>query len=163
MRVVFDTNVWLDLLYFKDPTTETLNRTLQKLNARVYISEPCYQELCTVLQYDDFWGVESNTEEIRKLVLKAATFVDTQIEDESHGFWCKDEDDIKFLQLANSVEADYLLTKDHDLLKRRNRRAILPQTLSFVVLTPSKFVASNSSINNTLNNFRNYSWSQQLK
>ena len=53
----------------------------------------------------------------------------------SEAITCRDSDDIKFLELAITANADYLITGDKDLL-------VLPQMFQFKIITPAEFINS---------------------
>ena len=52
---------------------------------------------------------------------------------------CRDEDDQKFLELARAARADYLVTKDRDLLELTRRKYA---QLAFRILTPQAFASA---------------------
>jgi hypothetical protein len=54
---------------------------------------------------------------------------------------CKDPDDQKFLELARDCHADFLVTKDRDLLVFARRKY---QYLPFLIVTPGQFAGAPS-------------------
>ena len=137
MILVLDTNVWLDWYHFKDPLTCTLIESRLVQNFKLVTNEACINELLSVLRYPHLAG-ETNEEHVKKKIKEVAQIAETQ-EQGSPRFWCKDPDDIKFLDLSHQARASHLLTKDWDLLKRKNRRALHPNTISFEIMTPDRF------------------------
>ena len=52
MRLVLDTNVWLDWLAFDDPGVAPLKVAVAEGRAEIYIDGSCAEELARVLAYD---------------------------------------------------------------------------------------------------------------
>ena len=137
MILVLDTNVWLDWYHFKDPLTCDLIESRAAQNFRLITNNACLNELLTVLRYQHLAGEETDDECVKKKIKEVAKIAETQ-EQSSPRFWCKDPDDVKFLDLSHQARASHLLTKDWDLLKRKNRRALHPNTISFEIMTPER-------------------------
>ena len=138
MILVLDTNVWLDWYHFKDPLTCDLIESRVVQNFEIVTNDACLNELLTVLRYPHLAGRETNDERVKKKIEEVAKILETQ-EQSAPLFWCKDPDDVKFLDLSHQARASHLLTKDWDLLKRKNRRALHPNTISFEIMTPERF------------------------
>lgn len=120
MRIVLDTNIWLDWFVFNDPTINTLKTWSAKPENTIVIDEACKQELISVLAYEKFQLNTSHQIEIASNVDKICETFNT--DGSSIELWCKDPADEKFLRLALDSKSDFLLTKDWDLLKRKNYR-----------------------------------------
>jgi putative PIN family toxin of toxin-antitoxin system len=138
MRVVFDTNVWIDWLYFNDIAVDPLKLLRKDKYLKILIDEQCLAELVIVLKYKHFYGSEANESHIIETVKSLCEYVDTPSLHKP-SFWCKDPDDVKFLNLAGHYRADHLITKDFDLLKRKNRRALKGEKITFSIVTPANF------------------------
>ena len=138
MILVLDTNVWLDWYHFKDPLTCDLIESRVVQNFEIVTNDACFNELLTVLRYPHLAGKETNDERVKKKIEEVAQIAEA-LEQSSPSFWCKDPDDVKFLDLSHQARASHLLTKDWDLLKRKNRRALHPNTISFEIMTPERF------------------------
>jgi putative PIN family toxin of toxin-antitoxin system len=138
MILVLDTNVWLDWYHFKDPLTCDLIESRVVQNFEIVTNDACLNELLTVLRYPHLAGKETNDERVKKKIEEVAQIAEA-LEQSSPSFWCKDPDDVKFLDLSHQARASHLLTKDWDLLKRKNRRALHPNTISFEIMTPERF------------------------
>ena len=120
MRIVLDTNIWLDWFVFNDPTINTLKTWSAKPENTIVIDEACRQELISVLAYEKF---QLNTFHQIEITSNIDKICETYNSDgASLEVWCKDHADEKFLRLALNSESDFLLTKDWDLLKRKNYR-----------------------------------------
>ena len=125
MRLVIDTNVWLDWLVFEAKELADLRAARQAGVARIVIDAPCLAELERVLAYPNI-GLDAAS--------IAATLDDVRLITESFSGEClhaqplprcQDPDDQKFLRLAAAARADCLVTRDVALLRlgRRTARA----------------------------------------
>ena len=117
MKVVLDTNVWLDILVFDDPRARRLREGFE-----IVVDEACSAELERVLAYPlGRWtlsdeGRRSCLNAFRNLArLHAGTAPAPPLPR------CADPDDQKFLALAASAGADALVTKDEALLRLTGR------------------------------------------
>ena len=137
--LVPDTNVWLDLLCFRDRTVEPLRLLAVSGALRLVINSRTRDEWRRVLGYpqlaldadrqqrllDEYAGMATSFE---------ATSLPAGAFDGSVLPRCKDPDDQMFLELARACGAEALLTRDNALLMldRRCRRvagfAVLPPT-----------------------------------
>jgi putative PIN family toxin of toxin-antitoxin system len=137
LRLVLDTNIWLDWLVFADPVVIPIRDAVAGARAAVYIDERCEAELERVLAYD--LGKHSVDAAAQAACLAACRCVSLKIEAPVPGELqvrlptCRDPDDQKFLQAALAARADFLITKDLALLELARRR------LPFRILTPQAF------------------------
>lgn len=113
--VVIDTNVWLSLLISQN------SGSLQKLltyvfnNCLLVSSEETLEELLQAREKKKllkYLKKEMITELIRIIIDKA-----TMVEIKTNVQACRDLNDDKFLDLAISAKADYIITGDKDLLE----------------------------------------------
>jgi putative PIN family toxin of toxin-antitoxin system len=138
MRLVLDSNVWLDLLVFEDPSVAPLREALKSGRAQVFVDARAMDELRRVLVYD--LGRWSMDEARQAECMGQAARLAQVIEVEPAGAAlprCSDPDDQKFLELALAAKADALLTKDQallDLARRKSRPA------PFKIITPKDLV-----------------------
>ena len=139
MKIVLDTNIWLDWLYFNDIKAKPLKTLHEKNIFEILIDEACMRELLTVLAYDRFLGLEADQTIIEKEVRKLCTLVETQTT-EAPSFWCHDPDDVKFLDLSDQHNVSHLITKDLHLLKRKNRRSLKNGHMRFSIMPLDKFL-----------------------
>lgn len=147
LRLVLDTNIWIDWLVFDDPGVAQIKAAAKAGEAEIFITEACEQELTRVLGYS-----------FRKKVLDAAAqsaclaqfrcaaqrLFDAQGKERFTAALpvCKDPDDQKFLELARDCRADFLVTKDRDLrVFARRKYAYLP----FRIVTPAQFNSARHS------------------
>lgn len=118
MKLVLDTNVWLDLLVFDDPAV----RALREGAYDIVIDAPCAAELERVLGYP--LGKWTLAPARRAASLAACLRMSRRVETGAAAAGlpdCEDPDDQKFLELAAAAGADALVTKDEALLRLRGR------------------------------------------
>jgi putative PIN family toxin of toxin-antitoxin system len=132
-EVVVDTNVLLALWLFRDPVVEALHAAFASGQLRPVRSAATDAEFAEVLARPELFSVEPE----RQLRLLAAwQAVATLTEASQVAPWtCRDPLDQKFLDLAVSAGAGWLITRDRDLLKlaRKTRRQGL------VIVTPENW------------------------
>ena len=135
MKVVLDTNVWLDWLVFDDPAVAPLRAAFDAGRLEVVIDAACEAELARVLGYR-FYG-EVLTGEKQAACLSECRRVATRVEASPSEPLpsCRDPDDQKFLQLALGAGADALVTRDEALLSLSHR------ALAFRIVKPGALLA----------------------
>lgn len=140
MRLVLDTNVWLDWLVFDDPGIKALQATVAAGNAEIVINGDCEAELLRVLGYPlQKWTLDAGRQVACITACRAvARRTETPCVIDLPA--CADCDDQKFLELAAGAGAHYLLSKDQALLVLAHRRPPLP----FHIVTPEEFTARRS-------------------
>lgn len=120
MRVVLDTNVWLDWLVFEGRQIARLRAACEAKQMQPVIDAPCLEELERVLAYREFdldaGGIRQRLDEVRALSVMhpAPAFTEALPR-------CRDRDDQKFLVLAASTSASALFTRDKALLRLAGR------------------------------------------
>jgi putative PIN family toxin of toxin-antitoxin system len=136
LRLVLDTNVWLDWLIFDDRRIAPIKAAVASGGSQVFLDTRCEEELARVLGYPR-----------RKTTLDAAAQaaclaecrrVSTGIpvvEPSQRLPQCRDPDDQKFLELALACGAHALVTRDQALLGLAGRKSEL---LPFRILTPER-------------------------
>ena len=140
LRLVLDTNVWLDWLVFDDPGLAPLRSAVSSGRAEVFIDETCAAELARVLGRKlgrrtlDATAQAAALAECRRL----ARTIEPSAE-RAELPKCRDSDDQKFLEAAAAARADVLVTKDEALLELSRRRTRPPP---FRIVTPHAFAAS---------------------
>ena len=139
-RVVLDTNVWLDWLVFDDPGIAPIRDAAGAGRVEVYIDAVCEAELA---------GVLARGFAKRVLDAKAQALCIAQCRRIAKRIGapapapagmlplCRDPDDQKFLEAALAARAEFLVTKDRELLALGKKRARVP----FLIITPAQFRA----------------------
>jgi putative PIN family toxin of toxin-antitoxin system len=141
LRLVLDTNVWLDWLVFDDPSIAQIKAAVEAKQAEVFIDAACEAELERALGYDlgkkrtlDAAGRVTCLAECRRVAQR----IDAAVPEAERTRLpaCRDPDDQKFLEAALNSRADFLLTKDRALLDLARR------ALPFRILTPGEFAGA---------------------
>lgn len=142
LRLVLDTNVWLDWLVFNDPGIAAISKVVAAQGAEIFATAACEQELMRVLTYPmrkaplDADAQAACLTQFRRMARRP--------EDAGRGDGaalprCGDADDQKFLELARDCGADFLITRDRDLLVFARHKY---QPLPFRIVTPPQFASA---------------------
>jgi len=123
MNIVFDTNVLISALVFGGNSGKTLDFCIE--NDEIYISEFITDELSGIMQ-KKFHLSHSDIVAVNELLASGFSLVkpDTRLPS-----LCRDKDDNNILQLAEYVNAHFIITGDDDLLvlkQYRNTRIVKP-------------------------------------
>lgn len=140
MRLVLDTNVWLDWLVFDDPSIAPLAAAQADGAIALCIDAACEAELACALGYRfgklllDAQAQAACLARCRALVEQGwrRRRVALRLPD------CRDPDDQKFLALALACGARALITRDRALLETGRR---WKKTLPFAIATPRAWAA----------------------
>ncbi|HXH08548.1 MAG TPA: putative toxin-antitoxin system toxin component, PIN family [Alphaproteobacteria bacterium] len=133
-RYVFDTNTLVSAVFFEHSAPgQALRRALKQ--GEVLISPATLEELAEVLQREKFdrYVTAAEREEFLEAFVERATFVEPAEEIRI----CRDAKDDKFLELAVSGGAAYLISGDNDLRSLNPFRGI-------AIVTASEFLAATS-------------------
>ena len=134
MILVLDTNVWLDWVLFDDPAVTALKAAVQEGRAEIFIDASCEAELERVLAYDlgkhsiDAGKQAACLAECRRIAKRVQNAAPIGALPR-----CPDPDDQMFLEAAAAARADFLVTKDRELLELARGR------LPFRVVQPKFF------------------------
>ena len=152
-RLVLDTNVCLDLFVFRDPRWTALLSALRQSQVQAFTRADCRMEWTLVLAYARL-GLSTAQQaaalaefdqltSLAEMSMDIDTKIDTKVgsRDASKTVQlpvCRDTDDQKFIELAATIGADALVTKDKLLLKlaRKTRKLAL-----FRILSPEQWTA----------------------
>lgn len=119
-RAVIDTNVLLDFWIFDDPATRDLRVAIELGRVVALRSDAQTAEFVDVLQRSKF----ALSDERQRDIVQQWSDVSAPVESVAAApLLCTDPDDQKFLELAFSGRADWLISKDKALL-RLARRAL---------------------------------------
>jgi len=131
LRLVLDTNVWLDWLVFRDACVAPLRAAVEAGRAMVCIDAACEGELARVLAQRlgrtvlDAAAQAAALAECRRVARSGAAGAPLACRLPP----CSDPEDQKFLELARDCRADLLVTKDRALL-------VLARHAPFRIVTP---------------------------
>lgn len=161
LRLVLDTNVWLDWLVFHDAGIAPIKAAVANGQAEILIDAACEQELARVLAYPmrkHALDADSRATLLAECRSVARMLEPGEREGASSGKRnnlhlpsddlapsrpplpvCRDKDDQKFLELARDCGADFLVTRDRELL-RLARKKLRPAP--FRIVTPAQFAAA---------------------
>lgn len=131
-RFVLDTNVLVSAALFKNSIArQAFNKAV--VDGRILMSEPVWAELQDVFsrsRFDKYLSVELRTAFLTDLLA-----VVEQVEITEAIAVCRDPKDDKFLELALSGRATYILSSDKDLL-------VLQPFQEIEILAPADFLAA---------------------
>ncbi len=138
MRLVLDTNVWLDWLIFDDPAIAPLRTARDGGAIEIVIDTPCRDELVRVLAYPKF----ALDDQSQRQLLAQADRISNCLDDLSYPAAgtlpaCDDPDDVKFQSLAYASSADWLISKDNALLAKKRKKKFVP--VPYRVATPKQW------------------------
>lgn len=137
MRLVLDTNVWLDWLVFDDPCVVPIRAAVAAERAEICIDAACEAELERALGYDlgrkftiDAAAQAACLAECRRVARR----IESACPDAERAQLpaCRDPDDQKFMEAALAAGAHFLVTKDRALLELARR------TLPFGIVAPQE-------------------------
>ena len=141
LRLVLDTNIWLDVLVFRDPGIAAICEAHAASRVEILADADGEAELIGALAYD--FG--KHTLDAARQAARVAEFrqMSVHAKSKTHGGTatlplCRDPDDQKFLETALAVHADILITKDKALLE-------LDRRVPFRILTPAAFAEQNAN------------------
>lgn len=128
-RLVLDTNIVMDLLYFSDPGTVALANGLADGRLQCFTDAECLAELERVAAYPEFRLETAEQKALLARYRQLAQRCETTAPEIYALPQCRDPDDQKFLVLAIRCRADLLLTRDKALLQLAHfcaRHPLLP-------------------------------------
>lgn len=121
LRLVLDTQVWLDWLVFDDPSTAPIRTLMAADRAEIFIDAACEAELARVLDYR--LGRRRLDPAAQAACLAQCRTIAKQVQPSPPAKGalpaCSDPDDQKLLELALAARADCLVTRDRALLELR--------------------------------------------
>jgi uncharacterized protein len=130
MRAVFDTNILVAAFLTEGVCSKLLTRA-RKGECDLVLSRDILEELQSILS-GTFSLSQREFREVRILVTEAATEIVDQVTQIKSAR--RDPDDDTILACAQSVEADYIVTGDKDLL-------VLERHGETIIVTPREFEA----------------------
>ena len=138
MRIVLDTNVWLDWLVFNDVSVVPLKRAHAASRIDIIRALGGELELERVLGYDALKRlVQAADRPMLMDAMRAASHLHDGTTRAGNLPACRDPDDQPFLELARDCAAALLVTKDRDLLELRRAKF---GPIGFRIVTPQECV-----------------------
>jgi putative PIN family toxin of toxin-antitoxin system len=132
---IVDTNVWLDIHFFRDPDSQPLAAALDSSR---WVAARCEQtdaELAAVVQRPQFSSSPAERARLLQCLRRWQARTRLSALDAQAPCRCRDPHDQKFLDLAFATQATALLTKDKALLAL-NRKA---QRFGLAIIAPRDF------------------------
>ncbi len=127
-KVVLDTNVWLALWFFRESGVDALRDALARGDLVPVRSAATDVELAEVLARPGLFDVAPERQaDLMRQWESLAVLVGDIVPAPCR---CRDPDDQKFLDLALSAGARWLITRDRDLLKLRKKVRAAGLTIS---------------------------------
>ena len=144
LKVVLDTNVWLDWLVFDDASIAPLKAAHTAGRLEIISSLPGEQELERVLAYKAIEPLVGAA--LRPTLMAEMCRVSILHDGSTRAGWlpqCRDADDQPFLELARDSGAAALVTKDRDLLELARAKY---RVTAFRIVTPAQFVVGGTAL-----------------
>lgn len=120
MRLILDTNVWLDWLVFGDARSGPIARAIETGAATVHATEPMLAEFAAVIERPHFGlgaAARAAARDVQRTqVTLHAPAPDCRLD-------CTDPDDRMFIDLALALRVDWLVSRDKALLRLRRPAA----------------------------------------
>lgn len=146
LRLVLDTNVWLDWLVFDDASVAPLKTAVAAGRAEIFIDAACAAELAAVLAYSLQKKILAPAAQAARMAecRRIAQTIETNSPSPANPLpVCRDADDQKFLELALACKADFLVTKDLLLLQLARRKV---RRAPFGIVTPAQLNATPAAL-----------------
>ena len=133
MKVTVDTNVLVSATFWYGDSYEVLVRAEQK-EFELVLSESILEEFYKVLHYPEIQEkIKNKNLEMTTTIAKLAAVASMVETGTTLNIVMEDPDDNKVLECAKAGKADFIITKDHHLL-RLHRFEHIP------ILTPNQFL-----------------------
>ena len=134
-KIILDTNIYFSAVGFNNIMLELLNSLLSDEDCKLYVSDEIWQELEQKIFSQKFDKINRNQlssgekQQFLSLLKVNLIFQKSQFELDV----CRDPDDNKFLELAKTISAEFIISGDLDLLALKT----FEQTR---ILSPSEFL-----------------------
>lgn len=134
-KIIFDTNVYFSAIGWDGQLLDIVNSCFESQEFVIFISKEIYEEIELKLKSKRFFELTKNKVDVNfvrntfEAIVEGCQVVNPEIKVDT----CRDPKDNKFLELAKTVQADYLITGDKDLL-------VLKEFGETSILKPSEFL-----------------------
>lgn len=135
LPLVLDTNVVLDWLVFRDPSSRPVDAAIRSGQMRWCVTAAIRLETERVLTFKHFASHAVDPVAVFSTWETLAETIESFAAPLAHPLRCSDPDDQKFIELAAAAHAQGLVSKDSAVLKLRRRCA-----LHFRIMTPVEAV-----------------------
>ena len=122
-RIVLDTNVAIDLFVFNDPMSSHVLAAMRDGRVQAVTRDDCHDEWERVLHYPRL-PIDDDSRPAMRAAFDALVLHlgdEAELPADARLPRCADADDQKFLELALASGAQWLLSKDRELLKLDGR------------------------------------------
>lgn len=120
MRLILDTNVWLDWLVFGDARARPIAHAVDAGEVSLHATQPMLDEFAAVIERPHF-GLDEAAREAAREAQRARVTLHAPAPD--CRLDCTDRDDQRFIDLAVALRVDALLSRDKALLRLRKAAA----------------------------------------
>lgn len=126
-RVVYDCNLLVQAVAFDNGPAARCLRLVESGQVELFVSRPTLRELRRVLAYDEVVAISPNMTPRRiGAFLKRLTFRARLVRRTPHIMdYPRDPNDEPYIDLAVAARADYLVTRDRDLLSLMSGHSLL--------------------------------------
>jgi len=121
-KFILDTNILLDLFYFRDESVEYLLKCLKNQEIQAYTCTSIWEEFEEVLMRKPF---SQSLEQIQDLKNQYKDLFCWKSPERTAPLKCKDRDDQIFIDLAVELAPSIIISKDNDLLRMKKKASTL--------------------------------------
>jgi putative PIN family toxin of toxin-antitoxin system len=121
-KVILDTNILLDLFYFRDESVEYLFKCLKNFEIDAYTCESIWAEFEEVLARKPFLNTQ---DQINQLRIEHQNLFIWKSPEKKAPYKCRDTDDQVFVDLAVEIAPSIIISKDNHLLKMSKKLSTL--------------------------------------
>jgi hypothetical protein len=114
-RIIIDTNILLDIVFFEDPHVEDLKKAIEEGEIEAWYCNLIWNEFLDVLRRPTFYENEQTFQRMIETAEKYFLFEDRDIP--RTPFKCRDPDDQIFIDLAVLKAPSWLISRDLEVLK----------------------------------------------
>jgi predicted nucleic acid-binding protein len=114
-RIVVDTNILLDIIFFEDPHVEGLKNALENGQLEAWSCDLIWEEFLDVMRRPAFYKNEETYQKMIEKALKYFQFEVSKIPPSTYK--CRDPDDQTFIDLAVIKAPCWLISRDLEVLK----------------------------------------------
>ena len=114
-RIVIDTNILLDVIFFEHPHVEGLKNAIENGQLEAWSCKLIWEEFLDVMRRPAFY---KNEETYQKMIGKALKYFQFETKEiQRTAFKCRDPDDQIFIDLAVIKAPCWLISRDLEVLK----------------------------------------------